>query len=382
MTAREHGRFEFLAVVVDGDDRIAIESPARTTPAATGATCERLLLLGASLVIGGGLLTVGSSPEAEFVSVPAGPGVRMTTMDAAIRTRPTAMRTAEWTGAAAEHARRVDGWTEEHRRRAATGEAHPVEDFLFTYYSHRPARLRRWHPGIGRVLLGPAARDRLGWRWYAEVDAVDESGSAVRGVGLDLAAYRTDRGDLVAFVGQLLAATQGRPAQLGCFGLHEWAMVYRQAPSAVRHNAWPLRLGPTGTDAVVERHQIRCTHFDAYRFFTPESLGRNTFQPSRDTQVHLEQPGCLHAMMDLYKWAYKLGPLVPGELLLACFELARDVRVLDMRASPYDLTALGYEPVPIETPDGKAQYVGAQRVFAQRASELRRRLLDLVRTDY
>ena len=31
-----------------------------------------------------------------------------------------------------------------------------VLDFLFTYYSHRPARLEEWHPGPGVVLLGGA----------------------------------------------------------------------------------------------------------------------------------------------------------------------------------------------------------------------------------
>jgi hypothetical protein len=83
--------------------------------------------------------------------------------------------------------------------------------------------------------------------------------------------------------------------------------------------------------------------------------------------------------MDLYKWAYKLGPLVPGELLLDCFELARDVRELDMRASPYDLTDLGYSPVCIETTEGKQQYVAAQRDFAARTHPLRTRLIDLCR---
>jgi hypothetical protein len=79
--------------------------------------------------------------------------------------------------------------------------------------------------------------------------------------------------------------------------------------------------------------------------------------------------------MDLYKWAYKLGPAVPGDLLLDCFVLAADVRVLDMRASPYDLRDAGYQPVAIETPEGKAQYVAAQRGFARRGAELRSRLL-------
>ena len=43
--------------------------------------------------------------------------------------------------------------------------------------------------------------------------------------------------------GACVTATHARPAQLGCFGLHEWAMVYRQSPDEVRHAAWPLRLG-------------------------------------------------------------------------------------------------------------------------------------------
>jgi hypothetical protein len=81
--------------------------------------------------------------------------------------------------------------------------------------------------------------------------------------------------------------------------------------------------------------------------------------------------------MDLYKWAYKLAPACPGELMADCFELAVAVRELDMRASPYDLAALGRPPVRIETPEGKAEYVAAQRRFAEQGAGLRRRLLDV-----
>ena len=84
--------------------------------------------------------------------------------------------------------------------------------------------------------------------------------------------------------------------------------------------------------------------------------------------------------MDLYKWAYKLGPAVPGELLADCFALAADVRELDMRASPYDLQDLGYPAVAIETVEGKAEYAAAQRRFADRGTELRRRLLVVCET--
>jgi hypothetical protein len=46
-----------------------------------------------------------------------------------------------------------------------------------------------------------------------------------------------------------------------------------------------------------------------------------------------------------------------------------------MRASPYDLAALGFSPVKIETPEGRADYERAQRTFAERARVLRSRLI-------
>jgi hypothetical protein len=45
-----------------------------------------------------------------------------------------------------------------------------------------------------------------------------------------------------------------------------------------------------------------------------------------------------------------------------------------MRASPYDLSSLGYEPIPVESAAGRAAYVRHQRDFAERAAILRRRL--------
>ncbi len=184
------------------------------------------------------------------------------------------------------------------------------------------------------------------------------------------------RRPLVGSLHRLLTATASRPPQLGCFGLHEWAMVYRLDQDEVRHATWPLRLGTSGTDEVVEGHRIACSHFDAYRFFTDAARPRNRLRPRRDDRADFEQPGCLHAGMDLYKHSFRLSPLVPSELVADCFELARDIRTLDMRASPYDLTELGYEPVRIETPEGKQEYVSAQRTFAERGAPLRARLAD------
>ena len=276
---------------------------------------------------------------------------------------PTTLSRDEWTARARAHEARADALTAAHRERAARGEKHPVWDFLFTYYSYKPTMLRRWHPGAGVVLQD--APERIGWRWYSFAD-----GGAV---APDADLFRAEKPQLADLVERMLRRTASRPGQFGCFGLHEWAMVYREEEH--RHPV-PLRLGQAGTDAVVETHELRCTHFDAFRFFTPDAVPRNRRPLTRDSQPDLEQPGCLHAGMDLYRWAVKLGPLIPGELMLDAFELARDIRLLDMEAAPYDLSAWGVRPVRIETADGKAEYVRRQREFAERGTVMRERILD------
>lgn len=275
----------------------------------------------------------------------------------------TSLARHDWVERERAHQERAETLTAAHRERASRGEKHPVWDFLFTYYNYKPARLRRWHPGAGVEL--EQAPERLAWRWYSPGASDD---SAVP----DAAAFALDKPDLAALVERMLRRTASRPGQFGCFGLHEWAMVYR---ADEHRHAVPLRLGQAGTDRVVENHDLRCTHFDAFRFFTPEAVPLNRAALSRDDQPRFEQPGCLHAGMDLYKWALKLGPLVPGELLLDAFELARDIRLLDMQAAPYDLAAWDVVPVPIETAEGKAEYVRRQRGFAERGALLRRALL-------
>ena len=285
-------------------------------------------------------------------------------MPAALASR-LSLGEAEWRALEDAHAERSDRVTAGHRARAARGEKHPVEDFLFTYYSYKPSLLRRWHPGSGVDLEGAADTPRAAWRWYGP-------GATEGSVAVDASALRDERGRLIDGIGRIIRATAGRTGSFGCFGLHEWAMVYRD--QGHRH-AVPLRLGQAATDEVVESHDLRCTHFDAYRFFTDDAVPRNRDVLSRDDQPAFEQPGCLHAGMDLYKWAMKLGPLVPGDLLLDAFELARDIRTLDMQASPYDLASWGYEPVAIETPEGKSAYVRAQRGFTERGQVLRTRLL-------
>jgi hypothetical protein len=80
--------------------------------------------------------------------------------------------------------------------------------------------------------------------------------------------------------------------------------------------------------------------------------------------------------MDLYRFCYKVAPWIESELLADAFALACSARELDMRASPYDLMKFGFEPIPIETADGRAQYVRLQREIARSADPIRQRVLN------
>jgi hypothetical protein len=267
---------------------------------------------------------------------------------------------AEWRARAQAYSRRVAEFLASRR----ADEPHPVWDFLFRYYTLRPGQLSCWHPGYGVVLAGgEALRYYRGRRGYtAARDGVTVSDAHLR-----------SRLDTIQFVARLLSATASRPAALNCFGLHEWAMVYRS--DKVRYQQISLRLGASGTDALVESVPLRCSHFDAYRFFTDRAAPRNAGSPSRATQHQWEQPGCLHTNMDLYKWCYKLSPLIESELLLECLQLAAAAREIDMRASPYDLSDYGYSPIAVESRAGRAEYVRCQSEVAQRAKPLREALL-------
>src|SRR5439155_15958438 len=172
-----------------------------------------------------------------------------------------------------------------------------------------------------------------------------------------------------------LEATLARKPALGCFGMHEWAMVYRD-PN-VRHQNVPLRLTRAETDAVVEDLPLACTHFDAFRFFSAAAAPRNLLALRRATTAEHDQPGCLHVNMDLYRFAYKIGPFCPSSVLGDAFELAAAARAVDMRASPYDLGAFGLSPLRIETATGRVEYVELQRSLFEKTVPIRERLLSV-----
>jgi hypothetical protein len=282
---------------------------------------------------------------------------------------PEPIPAGDWRGRVAGHLERVRRHTDPVRLRKARGEAHPIIDFLFTYYFISPNRLEQWHPGAGFELED--ASDLPAWLRDDPYRRTAGSVALVGGPG-DKDRVRLE------WILELLVATRDRPPNFGCHGLHEWAMVY--TGTDVRHRqSCPLRLPQAEIDALVESRPLCCSHFDAFRFFHPAAQPMNRHQPTLDLRQSLEQPGCVHANMDLYKWAAKAMPWVGSDLLLDTFELALELRELDMRASPYDLAAWGLGPVRIETESGRAEYAALQQQLAEKAAPLRQRLIDSLR---
>ena len=281
-----------------------------------------------------------------------------------------------WQRLAAEHLAAMERWTEPYRKRRRSRKSHPVEDFLFVYYRYSSKKVEQWHPGIG-VRLEDAADHRKHFS--------DQSYRAVEGAGGEhndlicdpkLLSSKSQRS--LSWIVDLLRRTESNRPNFSCLGLHEWAMVYHG--QEVRHEATTkLRLSQSEIDQLVESRPLTCTHFDAFRFYAIDAKPLNRTQPTLEDRPSQEQPACIHANMDLYKWAFRSMPWIGSELLAKCFYLAMDAREIDMRASPYDLTEYGqFDPIKIETPEGRLEYERLQRTVAEKAVPLRKELAEKI----
>jgi hypothetical protein len=293
-------------------------------------------------------------------------------MARALSTLDTVLSENEWRARRAQHEARVRPWVEPRQERRKNGGKHPTDDFLFEYYPYSVGKLLAWHPGFGTALAGDAGT-------YLEFPQYERVSEGVT-TSLTWLSTTADRISRLSLAIRLLEGMSTRPANTGCFGLHEWAMVYGLEQSEIRHSAFPLRLTPEEITDTVHDVGLRCTHIDAYRFFTPAAMPLNPIEPTRATQPDLDQPGCLHANMDLYKYAMWFSPYVSSDLIADTFELARSARTLDMQASPYDVSQFGLEPIRVEMPEGRLEYARRQREVMEQAEPLRSELLYALRT--
>jgi hypothetical protein len=270
-----------------------------------------------------------------------------------------------------QHREKVLPWITPRLERRSRHESHPVDDFLFEYYPISTNKLLTWHPGSEYFLEANEAEfDEFPVGAYAFAD----NRIQLRNEWLD-----KNKEAAIGLI-DFLVKTQERSVRSGCFGLHEWAMVLGAAD--VRHEKWPLRLSQEQIRATIDEVGIRCTHFDAFRFFTPIAVPLNPLQLTPTHRNEVEQPGCLHANMDLYKHAQRFAPIVGSTIIRDSFALAKDIRTVDMQTAPYDLADLGVTPIQVETESGRNEFAKLQIGFAQRAQKIRSDLIEALNFCY
>lgn len=272
----------------------------------------------------------------------------------------------EWKSAQEIHSKKVDEKLSKFLTNRGLQKKHPVFDFLFEYYSFRPGLLSRWTPGLKSVLESKteSSLPQFTSNWIQIDNNLWK---------LSVEDFKPTRLNGLERTLTLLKNSSSQKPFLGCNGMHEWAMVYGENYS--RYEWLPFRLSQKSINVFVEDHPIRCSHYDAFRFFTPEARPLNKLQPELNKTPEFEQPGCLHTNMDLYKWAYKYYPWVSSDLIWACFELSWEIRKVDMQASPYDLSEFGVIPICIETENGQREYRERQNAFYHTAKPLRAALI-------
>lgn len=275
------------------------------------------------------------------------------------------LKYSEWTGLRKNHRQSLNKILDPYLKKRSEQKKDPVLDFLFEYYKFRPSHLLRWSPGVD-IKIGTKGH-------YKDLPAISELVVEKNTAFLDTAFFPQKRIRSTRWIHDLLVKTDQTKPFFGCFGMHEWAMVYRA--DEVRHSQLPLRLSDTEIADVVESRPLLCTHFDAFRFFTDSAKPLNKNELSRETFQNTEQPGCIHSNMDLYKWAYKLYPWISSELIREAFFLAVYTREIDMKASPYDLRNKGLESIKIETEAGRKEYLEEQTEIWRRARPVREKLI-------
>lgn len=300
------------------------------------------------------------------------------------------LRRTDWLEASQRHIQRVSSLLEAGRdAKGGLREDHPVFNFLRSYYFVRTAndikkKLLRWSPGA-LALLAPER--------YLPAKTISESLPGLDlevvedNAGLSFARVRMTKAsfDNLRFSQGVLEATTTNAPILNCYGMHEWAMLYQEPneeePFATKFQSLPRRVSQGTINETVRSQKVNCSHFDAMRFFAPSAKPYSKFDGlTREGSFTSENPACLHAQMDLLRHALKLGPLLSGEILVECLEIALEARSFDVAASPYDASQFGLESIPVETSEGRALYKSRQIQLAQRARPLRKALLDIIQT--
>ena len=300
---------------------------------------------------------------------------------------PKILKRIEWQSKAEEHAKLIYNMVyppsnqyENDKERMHAVYGHPIYNFIHKYYSYSLKQISFYSPGMNILLEEVHTKNDINHILSPDFfNSIDSNKSLCNGM------YEIERNNLsnkkrkkFERSRDILLRTSIAPPHFSCFGLHEWAMLAKGDGKENKHQTLPLRVPQNVIDKMVQsKGALRCTHFDAFRFFHPDVTALNDVQLSRSNQLDTEQPGCVHATMDLFKYAYELYPLISADTLRDCLQVSLDARHIDMRASPYDCSTVEGvgDPIKIETAVGRKQYASEQEVLYKKSAPIRLELL-------
>ena len=163
---------------------------------------------------------------------------------------------------------------------------HPVYNFIFTYYSFDPKLLLRYSAGQNVLLTGVGVDEADLWCGKGWLPSAN-GGAGIIDARLTPKSLRR----ATIHAANVLRASSQRAPHYNCYGLHEWAMLYGGEPTDFnRHQELPLRVTQAELNRVVESLPLKCTHFDAFRFFTPDAAPRNQIVPTPSRFPSLYSP--------------------------------------------------------------------------------------------
>ena len=266
---------------------------------------------------------------------------------------------------------------------------HPIYNFLHSYYRYSITELKLYSPGVGNYIFDNVTHSGqyLLHPLVTPIDMNDESCSKYA-LQLTPTVIKSKRYNMntISRSKDILESTIHKNPYFSCYGMHEWAMLYSSRssqeidPSSRHQSKLKLRVSQKIIDDAVESKVLTCTHYDAWRFFNPSAQPMNVINPlTRQNQLEHEQPGCIHATMDLFKYAHQLYPYVSSEILRETIQIALNARKIDMRASPYDVSHIeGCEiPICVETNEGKLLYAKEQMSLYNTSMPIRKKLFQI-----
>jgi hypothetical protein len=203
---------------------------------------------------------------------------------------------------------------------------HPIYNFIFIYFFFNQKILFQYSPGMNVEIEMESDIEQLAsLNLVPELQPIDPHSSHYFHISFQ---QKKITKKFLQRTLTLLKSVESKLPSFWCFGLHEWAMLYHSSqlpsstpkPSSSLFQSLPLRVTAQQIESLINPSssstqpsplpRLRCTHFDAIRFFTPSSLPLNaiTPTPTRKTVHQFDQPGCVHVNMDLFKYGICLLP--------------------------------------------------------------------------